>query len=165
MMGRHTLILISMLALVMCETPAFSAEAVGPAATHQRETSDPEDFSLKPVRLYSSRGRRDPFVVAKYDKALKDPTNHVDPQPSLDEISITRLSLSGFTEANKQVWALFVEKDSKRSFVLKAGKFYTSGGRLVKQITGSIKPTREVVLMQGNRKMNYTKFVKHRRNR
>lgn len=165
MIVKQLTITASLVAVLSVSPVAFAAEAAGPGATHQRETSKAEEFSLKPVRLYSSRGRRDPFVMAKYYKAIKDPGNHVNPSPVLEEISISRLDLTGFTEANSQIWALFVEKGKQRSYVLKAGKFYTSGGKLIKLISGTIKPTREVVLMQGNRKMKFTKFVENRRNR
>lgn len=154
-----------MIALLLVSPVVSALESIGPSGTHNRETSAPEEFSLKPVRLYSERNRRDPFVLASYDKArLKDGKNISESfKPELKELSISRLELTGFSSANGQRWALFKQKDSRNTYVLKLGRFYTSGNKRLKNVWGRILPNDEVLLRQGERKLVFKNFRKDRR--
>lgn len=128
-----------------------SAEKVGPQETHQRETSSLEDYSLKPVRLYSSRGRRDPFILQ-----AKGVT--VTARPELQEFTISKLEMMGYMGMEGEKIALFQIKDSKISYVLRAATLYGPGNQAVKEVRGRILANGDVELRQGERHIVFRKF-------
>ena len=129
---------------------AAAAESAGPTKTHERDTAQAEEITLKPVRLYSARGRRDPFVLGRYGLTGTA-------RPETTEFSISNLELSGFIGVGGNRVALLKLRDSALTYTLRGGRLFSPVDVVVEGVQGRITPDGSVELRQGERRLVYRK--------
>lgn len=114
----------------------------------ERSTSAIEAVSLKPLILFSMRGRGDPFMAYSV-------LTNLPPSKSFD---IGDLVFTGIVDVDGKVAALFKGSGSKTYF-LRGNTLYDPQDKAVQGIRGSVVVTDaadDVVLVQGERKLAYT---------
>src|SRR5580700_6111422 len=108
--------------------PELSAvENPGPELQQERTTSSLKEISLKPLFLFSARGRRDPFT---FDLSGTDSFGNN------RDFSISALQLEGFIGTRQKRVALFNNIWKGTTFKFRAGHLYTEAGALVEDVSG-----------------------------
>lgn len=108
---------------------------------------DADDLTVKPAYSFTNKGGRDPF----------SPRYMGQPVPVFAKVDITSLALLGVTETEGVKAALFVNKTGQSvGFVFTEGRMYGDNNEEVTGITGEIKSSSEVLLVQGDKEVLYT---------
>jgi hypothetical protein len=131
--------------------PAAAVENVGPAETHGRETSEAGEFSVKPLKIYSPRGRRDPFVAQRFGVTGTA-------RPETVEFTISGLRLTGFVGIGDHRIAMFKLRNSNLTYMLRSNRLYSAEDKRVAEVSGRILKNDEVELRQGERRLVFGKF-------
>jgi hypothetical protein len=109
-------------------------------------------LSYRPKMLYSSRGRRDPFVSSIFSKT----------QRNVADIRLIELSLSGFVESGGRKSVFFtLAGGTWPLLVLKQGVLYLNE-KPVPGMKGKLLDSKRVVLSQGEEMLTYTLYTNHR---
>lgn len=116
-------------------------EKASPALQNSRQTSTAREISVKPLFLYSARGRRDPFT---FDISFS-------PGGAMETVNfnISELKLVGFLDGNAGSTALFYDKFRTSSYRFRRGQLFGPGGLPIANVKGSISADRQVSLAQG----------------
>jgi Tfp pilus assembly protein PilP len=146
-------IFLAAILLVLTAGPVLAIEKVGPAQSQGRETSELGEFSLKPLKIYSPRGRRDPFMAVRFGVTTTA-------RPETLEFSISRLTLTGFIGLGRHKVAIFQLQNSGLSYSLRSGRFFGDDDKRVKQVVGRLLKNGDVELRQGERKIVFKNFRK-----
>jgi hypothetical protein len=110
-----------------------------------RETSEIREFSIKPLVVYSARGRRDPFVAPLVSSITADNST----------LRITELRLTGVLRTDHQSVAMFGTWSGREAtYTLRSGKLFGPDGLAVPNISGKIL-NGSVVLKQGNESLSF----------
>jgi hypothetical protein len=136
------------LALVLCCTfgaPAQAVERSSAEVSRSNRTSSLDEASIKPLLLFSMRGRQDPFMAY----ALMTTT------AKTESLSITGLTFSGLLEVGGSVVALFRDGQG-RSYSQKGSFLFGPDGAAIEGVRGSIAADKTVTLEQGERRINYS---------
>jgi hypothetical protein len=135
--------ILSLFALLVVMNPLAlrATEKGGPEIQNQRQTSTIDEISIKPLFLYSSRGRRDPFT---FDMSL----NNNSAKASRD-FSISSLSLVGFFGEWPNQTALFVSVWRQTTYKFRGGRLFSPEGVPVADVTGFYKSKGSISLTQG----------------
>jgi hypothetical protein len=127
---------------------AQALEKQAPAQVDIKETAEADQVSLKPVFLFSMRGRVDPFVAYPVMTATA----------KVDALNISQLTFKGLLGMRGQELALF--QFNRLTFVLKAGKLIGVDGQPVEGIAGGVDNDHNngirVTLVQGERKLTFS---------
>ncbi len=108
------------------------------------DDKDIEEFAIKPLYVFSNKGKRDPFKP-RYKKEVI---------PVIDTIDISTLVLQGITETRQSKAALFkTASGSDVSYIFINGKMYRENEEVISDIKGEIKNDKEVVLKQGDKEI------------
>ena len=128
--------------------PLTALEKASPQMERDRPTSDANAVSLKPLIVFSLRGRNDPFMpYAVVTNIVKTRV-----------FDISELVFSGTIEVDGKKAALFLGAGSKTYF-LRGSSLYDPQNQPVQGIRGSIIESgdgNDVYLVQGERKLSYT---------
>jgi hypothetical protein len=145
---RSLALILAAAALALASVKAPALEKQPADQLDSKETSAPEQVSLKPVFLFGMRGRSDPFVAY--------PT--MTSTAKVVALNISELVFKGLLEMRGQELALF--QFARKTFVLKAGTLLGVDGEPVPGISGSVDPDRtegiRVTLVQGERKLTFS---------
>ena len=133
--------------LAALSSDAQALERGSAAASRQSQTSALEDASLKPVMLFSMRGRHDPFMAY----SLLTTT------ALTDQLSISDLTYSGLLEVEGSAAALFRDT-SQRSYSLRGSSLIGPDNSAVAGIRGRISEGKDrvVTLEQGERRIVFS---------
>jgi hypothetical protein len=111
----------------------------------QERQADQRVSVLKPLHLFSMRGRHDPFVnVTGWQSAGSAAFN------------ITSLLFKGLMEVDGQGSALFTNSTDKAIFILRGNQLFGTNDRLIPGVTGRILNQKEVRLRQGELTLTYS---------
>lgn len=135
------------LCLLSAAPGLHATEKASPALQSQRQTSTQREISLKPLFVYSTRGRRDPFT---FDASLPG-----SPEAAGGNFHISELRLVGFLGVGKSRTALFQDVFKKTSYRFKQGQLFSPEGIAISNVKGSILPDRNVSLVQGESSILY----------
>lgn len=132
-----------LLVLGLLLTPYFSGavEKASPALQRERQTSSLRDISIKPLFVYSSRGRRDPFT---FDISLASGATAAG-----RDFNISSLKLVGFLGVEQSTTALFFNTFRGATYRFRAGQLFSPEGLALENVKGAILPGRQVTLSQG----------------
>lgn len=117
-------------------------------AVDGRLTADADQVSLKPVFLFSMRGRRDPFVPYPLLTATAQNT----------ALDLSQLTYKGLVEVHGEALAFFQSTDRK-PYILRGSHLEAADGSTVEGIHGRVRHGAEsgdVILEQGERKLVFT---------
>jgi hypothetical protein len=148
MRPRAAVLAAALTAALAAAVPLGAIESASPRMDRERATSSPTAVSLKPIFLFSMRGRPDPFMAY----ALL--TNAA---PSATAFDISDLELSGTIEVGDETAALFKVSDGT-AYTLKGGVLYDPEDQAVPGVHGRIVDTdseSEIVLTQGVNKIDF----------
>lgn len=124
-----------------------ATEKASPLLQQSRRTSTSREISLKPLFVYSARGRRDPFIFAMAlprGSALASQDFH-----------ITALNLVGFIGEGAGRMALFSHFTQGKTYKMRGGQLYTSENIALSDVKGSFVGDRNVNLVQGESSILY----------
>jgi hypothetical protein len=108
---------------------------------------------LKPLHLFSMRGRRDPFR----DTALWSPAGAAD-------FNISGLMLKGFIEVDGQSIALFVSIYDRAAYTLRGGQLFGANQKAVPGVVGRIiSKGKEARLRQGELSLTFSALRESKR--
>jgi hypothetical protein len=141
------LYMIMLLAFGIAPYSLTALEKLGPDVTREKTTSSLDEMSLKPLYVYSERGRPDPFVAGSLLTMTAETR----------VFSISELVLVGFMAANNHKITLFRHKNGK-TYTLRGDKLYGPENTLVNGVLGKILKERQVMLRQGEEKQIYNFF-------
>jgi hypothetical protein len=128
---------------------APAMEKASPEDRRRRQTSTLEEYSARPLYLFSLRGRPDPFVIFPYRQAaIKAPAKP----------SITELALTGYIGSGSEAVALFVHRLSRTNYTLRGSRLFTPDNKVVEDVRGKVLPNREVSLQQGDKSLVFSSF-------
>ena len=131
--------------LVFINIPSWPIEST--AGNQEKNTSNLGDLSTKPLKIYSARGRRDPFVASFISTV----------QPQTENLKITALVFVGFVSSRDQQIALFrTSAGGQQTLTLRAGSLYGSGNKPVANVSGRILDSKRVLLKQGEEKITFS---------
>lgn len=144
-MKRRTLLFI--LALGLLPSLGMALERASADAVRDSRTSALEEASLKPVMLFSMRGRHDPFM----GYALLTTT------AATDKLSIADLTYSGLLEVDGSAAALFRDA-SQRTYSLRGTSLIGPDNNAIEGIRGRITEGKDrvVTLEQGERRIIFS---------
>jgi hypothetical protein len=126
--------------LLMPLCPVFSLETV--------QQSDDTDYVIKPQYIFSNKAGRDPFMP-KFKKMGE--------MNASDKINISALSIVGITESKGEKAALFKTTiGDPFGYIFFDGVFYGPNDTVVDGISGEIKNSNEVLLVQGDKEIIFT---------
>jgi hypothetical protein len=112
----------------------------------QRETSELREFSMKPLAVYSARGRRDPFVTPLVASLHNDDST----------LKISELSLVGVLSLDSHQVALFrTYHGREQTFILRAGSLYNPDGQAIANVSGKVLGPHKAFLRQGDQELTY----------
>ena len=132
-----------------------AVEKSQPAVTRGRSTSSSKEISFKPLYLFSAKGRRDPFAKSTDLETLPENAHS-------SGFSVTELRLVGFIGDDEAPVALFKHRMGATTYTLKGGELYTPGNLKVPNVSGIVQPGRKVLLVQGDKKIQFTPFSSKR---
>jgi len=130
----------------------MAAEKPAPEVSRARATSRPSEISTRPLFVYSSRGRFDPFLPGDLQKRQVETGSR--------NVDISDLILAGFTQIDGLTTALFKHRHTLKTFSLKSGKLFSPESTQVIDIQGRMDTDRKVTLRQGDRQLVFSNFVK-----
>ena len=140
---------ISLTLILALAFPALALEKASPEDRRRRQTSTLEEYSTRPLYLFSLRGRQDPFVPFSYQQGAKK--GPVKP-------AITELALTGFIGSGAEVVALFVHRLSRTNYTLRGSRLFTPENKVVEDIRGKVLSNRDVSLQQGDKSLVFSAF-------
>jgi hypothetical protein len=143
---------LSLMLLSLALAAPLGAEKAGPEITQNRATSNLQEISKKPLYVYTSRGRRDPFVFQDLDGGPSDSA------ATRSVLSVAELRLVGFIGEGSGRLALFKQGNSGVTYTLKLGHLYSPEGVQVPNVRGSIQKDDQVLLKQGERDVVFSSF-------
>lgn len=135
------------IAALLLATLLGATEKAGPELQRERKTSSQREISVKPLFLYSARGRRDPFA---YDISYNNSAEAVS-----RDFTIAELKLVGFLGDNETKTALFYNPFRRCSYRFRQGQLIGPEGTAVPNIKGAFMHDRQVSLVQGEANMMY----------
>jgi hypothetical protein len=113
----------------------------------EKNTSEKREFSTKPLQVYSTRGRKDPFLLPMMQPPVTD----------MDSISLMDLYFVGMMSVGHRQTALFRKVSGRElTFTLRDGYLYGLENKKVPGFKGKIINSAMVVLMKGEEKLTYT---------
>jgi hypothetical protein len=104
-----------------------------------------DEFEIKPAYIFQNKAGRDPFEPRYKREAV----------PAMAEIDITAFSLQGITiDAGGGKAALFRSKSGNPfGYIFMDGKLYGENDQVIPDVAGEIRPTNEVLLIQGDKEV------------
>lgn len=135
-------------AATLSASTAFAVEKASAEVLRERQTSNQDQVSLKPLVLFSMRGRSDPFMAYPMMTTTA----------SADIFSIVSLTYNGVVEVESNLVALFRDMGG-HAYTLKVDRLFGPDGKVVPGVRGRIVEAaggRDVMLEQGEHKINYT---------
>ncbi|MGH7441618.1 MAG: hypothetical protein ACREKE_02975 [bacterium] len=139
--------LVVVLVLSALSLPLKALETASPDMIRSRHTGTLDEASLKPLFLFSMRGRRDPFMPGSL-LFLAQPV----------AMDISGLGFSGILVVRGHAVALFTDGSGK-PYVLRSGTLYDPQDRAVAGIRGAVTEHSkgfEAVLSQGERTLSFS---------
>jgi hypothetical protein len=147
-MTRPAAVLAALLLALLAAGSAPALEKVSAQTQRERTTSDVEAVSLKPLILFSMRGRGDPFMAYPVLTVIA-------PVKFLD---INDLVFSGTIDVDGKIVALF-KGTAGKTYFLRGTSLIDPQDKVVDGIRGRIiegQDSNDVILVQGERKLSYT---------
>ncbi len=112
-----------------------------------RNSGTTGQFSLRPLKLYSGRGRKDPFVAVMF----------YTPRPNNADLKISQLVLVGMiVSAGDQVALFQTNSGPEQTFLLKKGVLFSRGNQAISDIGGKILGSQSVTLRQGEQRLTFS---------
>jgi hypothetical protein len=133
------------LALLLATQALQATEKALPSLQRERLTSTEREISIKPLFVYSARGRRDPFTFDSSPMASSATQNS----------NITELKLVGIMGTAEAKTAIFYDTLLGTTYRFKRGKLFGPDGVVVANIKGAFLPGRRVTLIEGESNVLY----------
>lgn len=130
---------------VLWPVAASSLESTGQAK--EKETSELREFSVKPLKVYSARGRRDPFMLPMLEP----------PATELEDVSLADLYFAGLFIVKDHKVAMFRKTTGRgMTLTLRGGYLYGFENKRLPNFKGKIVNNYTVVLRKGEENITYT---------